>query len=155
MSYKFYVTDWIPELGRYAIIVTTRKDGANLAGEAFVFALDTDPFFSGKRLTAPFDETQKTGLNEDGMIKADLGQAQGLIYLQMAGAYRKSKNVDLYRRAFEPRELGLGYTILTEIRERYEKDLRELAEASWAEDFREYLSRFFRFVVKVEPYEPK
>ena len=155
MSYKFYVTDWIPDLGRYAIIISTRKDGPNIAAEAFVFALDTKPFFGGKRLTYPFDETQKTGLNEDDMIKTALGQAQGIIHIQMANAYRKTKNVDLYRRGFEPHEFELGYTILTEIREKYEKKLKELAEESWAEDLRQYLSTFLRIVIKVEPYKPQ
>ena len=157
MSYKFYVTDWIPELGRYAIITSAFQDGPNFAAEAFVFALDTKQFFGGKRLTYPFNEAteQWCHVDEAHMFEAALGQAQIIIDLQKADAYRKTKNVDLYRRGFESHELKLCFVILAEIRDKYEKKLKELADQAWAKDLRQILSAFLKTVIKIEPYKPK
>lgn len=157
MSYKFYVTDWIPELGRYAIIVSTIRDksGGNLAAEAFVFSLDTDPFFGGRRLTYAFNEAFKALVDEEFMHKMALDQAKGIISLQRADTYRKTKNIDIYRREFELHEVEPRFALLGELRQKYEGKLKELSVESWAEDLKTILSAFLKLVVKVEPLETK
>jgi hypothetical protein len=97
MSYKFCPTDWIAELGRYAIIISTRKDDRNLEAEALVFALDTAPFFGGKRLTYAYDGDIRPPLDEEFMHKMALDQAKGIISLQKEEAYRRTMNLDIYQ----------------------------------------------------------
>jgi len=155
MSYKFYVTDWIPELGRYAIIISTRKDDRNLAAETFVFALDSDPFFGGRRLTYAYNEDIKPPIDEEFMHKMALDQAKGIISLQKEEAYRRTKNLDIYRRDFEQHIVEPRFILLGEIRQKYEDKLKELSMESWVKDLKEVLSAFLKLVIKVEPFKTK
>jgi hypothetical protein len=49
MSFRFYQSNWILELGRYGIITTAAriKPPGVIKGEVFVFAIDTEHFFRG------------------------------------------------------------------------------------------------------------
>lgn len=157
MSHKVYMTDWIPELGQYAIITTALQDPdtKHYAAEAFVFALDEEPFFDGRRLTYAFDPIaeQWTHVDEAYMHKEALGHARNLISLQKAAAYKRTKNFDIYRDERQPHELETRFIVFGELRSKYEDRLKELAQESWSEDLRQSLSQFLKLTIKIEPFK--
>jgi hypothetical protein len=154
MSHKFYITDWIPEVGRYAIITTALQveDTRNLAAETFVFGLDGEPFFAGKRLQYGFNPTTEKWcpVDEAYMHKEALGQAGCIIGLKKAEAYRNTKDSDIYRVERKPLECEAQFVFLGALQEKYETKLKELSEVSWAEDLKKVISAFLSVVIKVE-----
>jgi hypothetical protein len=158
MSHKIYMTEWIPELGRYAIITTALQipDTRHYAAEAFVFALDEEPFFDGRRLTYAFDPIieQWTHVDEAYMHKEALGHAINIISLQKAVAYKKTKNFDIYRDERRPSELETYFMVFGDLRLKYEDKLKELSKESWSEDLRHSLSKYLQLTIKIEPFKP-
>jgi len=154
MSHKVYVTDWIPELGRYAIITTAFQvpNEKHYAAESFVFCLDDEPFSDGLRLTYAFDPVaeQWFPVDEAYMHKEALGQARNMISLQKAKAYKKTKNFDIFRNEIKTYECETRFVVFGELRGKYEEKLQELAEHSWSEDLRQILSLFLKITIKVD-----
>lgn len=158
MSYKFYVTDWIPELGRYAVITTVQaKVPEQWALEAFVFNLDTEPFFKGTRANYTFDERAIVELkvNEEYMHREALGQARIIINTQKADAYRKTKEKDIVLQDFGPKECKYIFTFLGEVGLKYEDRLKELTKESWSDELAKIIGTFFRTVIRIEPYKSR
>jgi hypothetical protein len=158
MRVKFYGTNWVPELGRYVIITAALQLPPKVfAAEAFVFALDEEPFFSGQRLTYAYDPNVDKWhpVDEAYMHKEALGQAKNLIHLQMAKAYKKTKNAEIYKRDLETQEYDLRFSLFGQLRAKYEAKLIELKKHSLSEDLRRVISDFLTYsnAIRVEPFE--
>jgi len=155
MSYKVFITDWISELGRYAIITAAFQvpKTEHYAAECFVFALDAKPFFTSKRITYRFDPV-KVGLadaSEPYMQSEALEHAKNLIGLERAKAYKHTKNMDVYRAERDPRECDSCFVVFGDIRTRYESKLKELAKTSESVALRKILNQFLNLTIMIEP----
>jgi hypothetical protein len=159
MSYKYYLTDWIPELGRYTIFTSVIKgeESQNLAAESFIFALDRGKFFRAKRLFYQFNKDHKleSPIDETFMFQAALEQAKAEINLQRAEAYQKSKNIDVYRKEFELQECKLSLILILKIKEKYEVELIKVSNESGDKDLRKDLIKLLALskLIQVTPFE--
>ena len=149
MSNKFYITDWMSESGRYAIITTAFQEPVTkqLAAESFVFSLDGEPIFDSSLLTYEFDTaTEKPNdVDEAYMLKEALGHAMEVIGLQ------KTKNLDIEQKLPQVQEYDLRYVILDELSKKYEDKLKEMSQRSGAEDLRQLISTYFNIAGQIEP----
>jgi hypothetical protein len=158
MSHKFYVTDWIPELGRYAIITTTSQDPGTKhhRWESFVFALDEEhPFFDSLRGTYAFDPSDlppsvHVNLDEVSMHKEALGYAGNMIHPRQAKAYKKTKNKDIILNEYKRHEETSEFIVLAQLLPKYKDKLEQLAKDSWSDDLKQIISLFLRLKIKIE-----
>lgn len=158
MNLKIYVTDWIPELGRYAIITTALKvpKSNSYAAEAFVFALDGPTYFCGKRLNYNVSASAKELIHVDEMymLKEALSQAKEIITLEKFRVYQKTLNINVLRPEKELSECpDIRLILLSNIRARYEDMLRELSEESWSKELKSLLKMLFGVTVTIEPFK--
>jgi len=152
MSFKTYETGWIPEFGRYAIIITMfqNPEAKYYAAGAFVFGLDEEPpFFKGSYSNYYFGDPvpeEWTQVDEACLYKEALGAARNIICQQ-------TKNSDIYRSELEPSEYR--FIVFAKIRLRYEDQLKEVANF-WSElykDLWESVLRFLKFNLTVRQSE--
>jgi len=155
MSNRFYFTDWLPGIGRYALITAVFQEPStkNWAAEAFVFALDEKLHFDGRRLTYTFNPDTERYYPVDDAYMHDqaLGQAINIIGLQKGSEYQKSKDIEILKGDPQPREAQSKFIILSAIREKYEARLIELADISSVEDLRQIIKSHLAIVIKIEP----
>jgi hypothetical protein len=155
MSLKFYLTDWIPEIGRYAIMTTAFQNPKtkHYTCESFIFALDKEGlFFDGLRAAYTSDDPIPGYDDEPSMHKEALGYARNMIHLHNHEVYKKTNNRDIILKEWKPYESGSGFTVLGEIRRKYEDKLKELAEHSWSDELKQTISFLLRIKIKLEPY---
>jgi hypothetical protein len=155
MSHKFYVTDWIPEIGRYAIITTAFQNPQTkqFSWESFVFALDEEhPFFDGRRAAYAVDKPIPGCGDETSMHKEALGYAGNMIHLHNHVVYKTTNNRDIILKEWKRHESDSAFIVLSQIRRKHEDKLNELAEHSWSDDLRQTLSFFLKIQIKIESY---
>jgi len=154
MSHKFQTTDWIPNLGRYAIITATQEDAAtrNIVGETFVFAIDTDRFFDGKRFNYVFDAEigKYSPVDEAYMLNVAREEAVSIIGSKKYTAYQALKDSDIYRTETKMADNNAKFAFLNSLRNKYETDLKRIAKETRADDLREIITAFFSYTIRVE-----
>ena len=163
MSCKFYITDWIPRLGRYAIITSVfRKSngyGYTYVGETFIFSLGKDTSFTVKRFTYHRNpKTEKAGENrfpvdETYMQKAALYEAKKIINQEKAKAYGETNDSEIYRHQWDPEECELWPTFALELPNKYQNDLKKLTEDSKDEDLKYMVSALLLTLASIGPPE--
>lgn len=167
MSHKFYVTDWIPELGRYAIIIAAfqNPNTKNLTSEAFIFAIDKEDkehqFYKEQRFVYPpysdIPEEYKDimGYKDEASIHEHaLGYAKAIIYVHNEEVSKKTKNRDVVLKEWKLDE-SRPFFVLGEIGKTYEEKLKHIKEKSESDDLRKMIRSFLKVMgsnpIKSEP----
>ncbi len=158
MSHKCYATDWIPELGRYAIIIAAFQNPhtKNFTSELFVFAIDKEhQFYHGQRFNYPtLPELPKSNdiigyRDEASIYDHALGYAEAIIHLHNEEVSKKTGNKDIVLKEWECHESG-AFFVLAEIYRKYVEKLRQLVDDSESDDLREMI----RSSIKVMKFCP-
>jgi hypothetical protein len=162
MSHKFYVTDWIPELGRYAIIIAAFQNPQtkNLISESFVFAIDKEPqFYHAKRFIYSFPDIPECndviGYNDEASVHDHaLRYAEAIILVHNDEVSKKTNNRDIVLKEWKGRELG-AFIVLGEIYRKYQEELKGIKANTESDDLKKTIRSFLKVMgfnpIKNEP----
>jgi len=161
MGCKFYMTNWIPHLGRYAIITTVfpQFNTSIYSTKTFIFSLGKETLSAGKSFT--HDRNLKKVKAEEirypidyiYMHKAALHEAKNMINEQKVKAYKETGDNNIYRQEWEPEEYEPWPILALELGNRYRKELSKITEDSNDADLNYILSAILLTADNIGPFE--
>ena len=155
MIVNFYLTDWLPGLGRYATIITAFQNDLlkNFISEAYIFTIDTGPaFYNGQRIIYSCANVEEYN-NESKIHDHTLRYAENVIYLHNDEVSKKTNNRELLLKEWKHNKGG-AFIVLGEIYRNHKDKMMEIAGNTESDELKKMIKSFLKVMgsnpIKIE-----
>ena len=148
MSLKFYLTDWLPELGRYATMIAVFQNPLikSFISESFVFAIDKElQFYDGQRCIYSLPDIPEYN-DEAKLHEHALRYVDAIIHLNNDEVSKSTNNREILLKEWKQHE-SRAFIVLGEIYRKYEERLRWLAGNTESEELKDLIRSFAKVMI--------